>query len=122
MRSAPEEEIARLVNFYDYLETTTVKAQGRLWRSLFFRIKLMSKSALWATITAGFSAEHDQIIEIGAVKVEKGQITERFSAFVNPLSAFAQILRRFLRYSLRRPQPDGDFPGIHSAPLPPYPA
>ncbi len=34
--------------------------------------------------TTGFSAEHDQIIEIGAVKVEKGQITERFSAFVNP--------------------------------------
>jgi DNA polymerase-3 subunit alpha (Gram-positive type) len=34
--------------------------------------------------TTGFSAEHDQIIEIGAVKVEKGQITDRFSAFVNP--------------------------------------
>ncbi len=34
--------------------------------------------------TTGFSTEHDQIIEIGAVKVENGQITDRFSAFVNP--------------------------------------
>ncbi len=34
--------------------------------------------------TTGFSAENDRIIEIGAVKVEKGQITDRFSAFVNP--------------------------------------
>ena len=34
--------------------------------------------------TTGFSAQNDQIIEIGAVKVEKGQITDRFSAFVNP--------------------------------------
>ena len=34
--------------------------------------------------TTGFSAEADRIIEIGAVKVEKGQITEKFSTFVNP--------------------------------------
>lgn len=34
--------------------------------------------------TTGFSAQNDQIIEIGAVKVEKGQITDRFSTFVNP--------------------------------------
>ncbi|MBQ9437603.1 MAG: PHP domain-containing protein [Lachnospiraceae bacterium] len=34
--------------------------------------------------TTGFSPERDRIIEIGAVKVEKGQITERFSQFVNP--------------------------------------
>ncbi len=34
--------------------------------------------------TTGFSAEHDRIIEIGAVRVEEGQITDRFSAFVNP--------------------------------------
>ncbi len=34
--------------------------------------------------TTGLSAVHNQIIEIGAVKVEKGKITERFSTFVNP--------------------------------------
>ncbi|EOS32513.1 MAG: PolC-type DNA polymerase III [Kineothrix sp.] len=34
--------------------------------------------------TTGFSPVHDRIIEIGAVKVEKGEIKERFSSFVNP--------------------------------------
>ena len=34
--------------------------------------------------TTGFSAKSDRIIEIGAVKVEKGKITDRFSTFVNP--------------------------------------
>ena len=34
--------------------------------------------------TTGFSPSKNQIIEIGAVKVENGSITERFSTFVNP--------------------------------------
>ena len=34
--------------------------------------------------TTGFSAEFDCIIEIGAVKISKGQIVDRFSQFVNP--------------------------------------
>ena len=34
--------------------------------------------------TTGFSPEKDRIIEIGAVKVVDGAITERFSTFVNP--------------------------------------
>ena len=34
--------------------------------------------------TTGFSPEKNRIIEIGAVKVENGKITERFSTFVNP--------------------------------------
>ncbi len=34
--------------------------------------------------TTGFSPDANQIIEIGAVKVKDGQITERFSTFVNP--------------------------------------
>ena len=34
--------------------------------------------------TTGFSAKSDKIIEIGAVKVEKGEIIDRFSTFVNP--------------------------------------
>ena len=33
--------------------------------------------------TTGFSAVNDRIIEIGAVKVENGMITEKFSEFVN---------------------------------------
>jgi len=34
--------------------------------------------------TTGFSPQNDRIIEIGAVKIEKGEITDRFSTFVNP--------------------------------------
>lgn len=34
--------------------------------------------------TTGFSPVYNRIIEIGAVKVEKGEITGRYSAFVNP--------------------------------------
>ena len=34
--------------------------------------------------TTGFSPENNRIIEFGAVKVENGQITDRFSEFVNP--------------------------------------
>ncbi|MBS6397399.1 MAG: PolC-type DNA polymerase III [Clostridiales bacterium] len=34
--------------------------------------------------TTGLSAVNNQIIEIGAVKVEEGRITDRFSTFVNP--------------------------------------
>jgi len=34
--------------------------------------------------TTGFSADKNRIIEIGAVKVENGAITDRFSTFVNP--------------------------------------
>ena len=34
--------------------------------------------------TTGLSAVNNRIIEIGAVKVEEGKITERFSTFVNP--------------------------------------
>ncbi len=34
--------------------------------------------------TTGFSSEKNKIIEIGAVKVENGQITDRFSSYVNP--------------------------------------
>ncbi len=34
--------------------------------------------------TTGFSPQKNKIIEIGAVKVENGVITERFSTFVNP--------------------------------------
>ena len=35
--------------------------------------------------TTGFSPVTNRIIEIGAVKVDKGQIVDRFSVFVNPL-------------------------------------
>ncbi len=34
--------------------------------------------------TTGFSSDKNKIIEIGAVKVEDGKITDRFSSFVNP--------------------------------------
>ena len=34
--------------------------------------------------TTGFSSERNKIIEIGAVRIENGVITDRFSSFVNP--------------------------------------
>ena len=34
--------------------------------------------------TTGFSLVNNKIIEIGAVKVSRGEITDRFSAFINP--------------------------------------
>ena len=34
--------------------------------------------------TTGFSKVNDRIIEIGAVKVSKGQIVDRYSTFINP--------------------------------------
>ena len=34
--------------------------------------------------TTGFSPEKNRIIEIGAVKVEDGKITDKFSTFINP--------------------------------------
>ncbi len=34
--------------------------------------------------TTGFDSQRDRIIEIGAVKIENGQITDRFSTFVDP--------------------------------------
>ncbi|MEE1315422.1 MAG: PolC-type DNA polymerase III [Faecalimonas sp.] len=45
---------------------------------------LMDSYVVFDLETTGFSASSDHIIEIGAVKVEEGVITERFSSFVNP--------------------------------------
>ncbi len=46
--------------------------------------ELMGTYVVFDLETTGFSNEKNQIIEIGAVKVENGQITDRFSTFVNP--------------------------------------
>ncbi|MDY4835200.1 MAG: PolC-type DNA polymerase III [Frisingicoccus sp.] len=45
---------------------------------------LDSKFVVFDIETTGFSAVNDCIIEIGAVKVEGGQIVDRYSTFVNP--------------------------------------
>jgi DNA polymerase-3 subunit alpha (Gram-positive type) len=45
---------------------------------------LDAKYVVFDIETTGFSPVTNRIIEIGAVKVENGQITERFSTFVNP--------------------------------------
>ncbi|MDY6315197.1 MAG: PolC-type DNA polymerase III [Clostridia bacterium] len=45
---------------------------------------LEDKFVVFDLETTGLSAERDEIIEIGAVKVENGKITDRFSEFVNP--------------------------------------
>ncbi len=37
--------------------------------------------------TTGFSPQKNQIIEIGAVRMENGKITDRFSTFVDPMTA-----------------------------------
>ncbi len=43
-----------------------------------------SKFVVFDIETTGFSPVNDSIIEVGAVKIEKGEITERYSSFVNP--------------------------------------
>ena len=43
-----------------------------------------SKFVVFDLETTGFSPVSDHIIEIGAVKIEDGTITDRFSTFVNP--------------------------------------
>lgn len=45
---------------------------------------LDSRFVVFDIETTGFSAVNDRIIEIGAVKVEGGQIVDRYSTFVNP--------------------------------------
>ena len=45
---------------------------------------LSDETVVFDIETTGFSPVNDRIIEIGAVKVREGKITERFSAFVNP--------------------------------------
>ena len=45
---------------------------------------LMDTYVVFDLETTGFSPANHRIIEIGAVKVEGGRITERFSTFVNP--------------------------------------
>lgn len=46
--------------------------------------RLSDKFVVFDIETTGFSAIKDRIIEIGAVKVEDGRITDRYSTFVNP--------------------------------------
>ena len=45
---------------------------------------LQSSYVVFDIETTGFSPDANHIIEIGAVKVEKGKIVDRFSSFVNP--------------------------------------
>ncbi|MCR5687656.1 MAG: PolC-type DNA polymerase III [Lachnospiraceae bacterium] len=44
--------------------------------------------------TTGFSPSGDSIIEIGAVKIEQGRITDRFSTFVNPKGPIPHRIER----------------------------
>jgi len=51
-------------------------------------IKLQDATFVVADIeTTGLSSEHDEIIEIGAVKLKNGRITERFASFIKPSKA-----------------------------------
>ncbi len=43
-----------------------------------------SKFVVFDIETTGFSAVENKMIEIGAVKIENGEITDRYSTFVNP--------------------------------------
>lgn len=59
----------------DDLDDTVRDSKGQSMQSSFVVFDLE---------TTGFSPTRNRIIEIGAVKVEEGKITERFSTFVNP--------------------------------------
>ena len=59
----------------DDLDDTVRNSEGQ---------SLQSSFVVFDLETTGFSPTRNRIIEIGAVKVEKGRITDRFSTFVNP--------------------------------------
>ncbi len=59
----------------DDMKEIAVNAKGQ---------RLDGKFVVFDLETTGFSPIQNRIIEFGAVKVEKGRITERFSTFVNP--------------------------------------
>lgn len=59
----------------DDLDDTVMESKGQSLRDSFVVFDLE---------TTGFSPTRNRIIEIGAVKVENGKITERYSTFVNP--------------------------------------
>ncbi|MGN0332234.1 MAG: PolC-type DNA polymerase III [Lachnospiraceae bacterium] len=59
----------------DDLQDVAVNSKGQL---------LSDTYVVFDLETTGFSSIKDKIIEIGAVKVENGKITDRFSTFVNP--------------------------------------
>ena len=60
----------------DDLKDIIVNAKGQ---------SLDEKYVVFDLETTGLSSVNDKIIEIGAVKVEKGKIVDSFSTFVNPL-------------------------------------
>lgn len=45
---------------------------------------IMENIVVFDTETTGFNPRDNRIIEIGAVKIQKGEIVDRFSCFVNP--------------------------------------
>ena len=59
----------------DDLDDTVRNSEGQ---------SLQSSFVVFDLETTGFSPTRNRIIEIGAVKVEEGKITDRFSTFVNP--------------------------------------
>ena len=61
------------------VDDTLLPAYGDLYRKL-----SDSSFVVFDLETTGFSPRQNRIIEIGAVKVEHGKITGRFSEFVNP--------------------------------------
>ncbi len=61
--------------FIDDLKTLVHNSKGQGFRDSFVVFDLE---------TTGFSPVHDEIIEIGAVKVEGGEVKDHYSVFVNP--------------------------------------
>ena len=59
----------------DDLKEIVTGDKGQDWDSVF---------VVFDIETTGFSPIHNRIIEIGAVKIENGEMTGKFSTFVNP--------------------------------------
>ena len=49
--------------------------------------------------TTGFSATHDSIIEIGAVKVKGGEVIDRYQTFVNPNIKLPEVIKTLTNIS-----------------------
>ena len=59
----------------DDLKEAVVNARGQDWKDRF---------VVFDIETTGFNKEKDSIIEIGAVKIEDGEIVDKYSKFIHP--------------------------------------
>lgn len=82
--SAPKipEKRKSVVSIEDYI---SYKQEDILTKKIEYNDYIMNNTfVVYDLETTGIDTANDRIIEIGAIKVEKGRVTKKFSTFVNP--------------------------------------